>query len=91
MKLCSLQMPPTEFDHVEKGDALHGSSCPFDFLSCVFSCAVVESENLVLFSAMELALSLEKLTNEKLLKLHSVRLLSDMSMLLYIYLSIFLR
>ncbi|KAH6837664.1 ferretin 1 [Perilla frutescens var. hirtella] len=45
VKLFSLQMPPTEFDHVEKGDALH---------------------------AMELALSLEKLTNEKLLKLHSV-------------------
>lgn len=45
VKLFSLQMPPSEFDHVEKGDALH---------------------------AMELALSLEKLTNEKLLKLHSV-------------------
>ncbi|XP_052176778.1 ferritin-3, chloroplastic-like [Diospyros lotus] len=37
--------PPSEFDHVEKGDALY---------------------------AMELALSLEKLTNEKLLLLHSV-------------------
>ncbi|XP_041996768.1 ferritin-2, chloroplastic-like isoform X2 [Salvia splendens] len=45
VKLFSLQMPPAEFDHVQKGDALH---------------------------AMELALSLEKLTNEKLLKLHSV-------------------
>ncbi|PNX83918.1 ferritin-1, partial [Trifolium pratense] len=36
---------PSEFEHVEKGDALH---------------------------AMELALSLEKLTNEKLLNVHSV-------------------
>ncbi|KAL8517197.1 hypothetical protein ACS0TY_015428 [Phlomoides rotata] len=45
VKLHALQMPPTEFDHAEKGDALH---------------------------AMELVLSLEKLTNEKLLKLHSV-------------------
>lgn len=45
VKLHALQMPPTEFDNADKGDALH---------------------------AMELALSLEKLTNEKLLKLHSV-------------------
>ncbi|XP_051130386.1 ferritin-3, chloroplastic-like [Andrographis paniculata] len=45
VKLQSLQAPPSEFDHVDKGDALY---------------------------AMELALSLEKLTNEKLLKLHAV-------------------
>ncbi|KAI3474367.1 hypothetical protein Pfo_029228 [Paulownia fortunei] len=45
VKLHSIEMPPAEFDHVEKGDALY---------------------------AMELALSLEKLTNEKLLKLHSI-------------------
>ncbi|XP_060202482.1 ferritin-4, chloroplastic-like [Lycium barbarum] len=45
VKLHSIMMPPSEFDHVDKGDALH---------------------------AMELALSLEKLTNEKLLTLHSV-------------------
>lgn len=45
VKLFQLSNPPSEFDHVEKGDALY---------------------------AMELALSLEKLTNEKLLKLHSV-------------------
>ncbi|KAL6574568.1 Ferritin-3, chloroplastic [Orobanche minor] len=45
VKLHMLQMPPAEFDHVEKGDALY---------------------------AMELALSLEKLTNEKLLNLHNV-------------------
>ncbi|XP_021891056.1 ferritin, chloroplastic-like [Carica papaya] len=38
-------MPPSEFEHEEKGEALY---------------------------AMELALSLEKLTNEKLLNLHSV-------------------
>eukprot|EP00262_Sarcandra_glabra_P004422 TRINITY_DN1544_c0_g1_i5.p1 TRINITY_DN1544_c0_g1~~TRINITY_DN1544_c0_g1_i5.p1 ORF type:complete len:160 (-),score=44.44 TRINITY_DN1544_c0_g1_i5:380-859(-) len=44
VKLQSILMPLTEFDHPEKGDALY---------------------------AMELALSLEKLTNEKLLKLHS--------------------
>ncbi|KAE8726768.1 Ferritin-2 [Hibiscus syriacus] len=45
VKLQSILMPFSEFDHVEKGDALY---------------------------AMELALSLEKLTNEKLLNLHSV-------------------
>ncbi|KAJ0960065.1 hypothetical protein J5N97_000180 [Dioscorea zingiberensis] len=45
VKLQSILMPLTEFDHPEKGDALN---------------------------AMELALSLEKLTNEKLLNLHNV-------------------
>lgn len=45
VKLQSIVMPLSEFDHVEKGDALY---------------------------AMELALSLEKLNNEKLLNLHSV-------------------
>ncbi|XP_020101121.1 ferritin-3, chloroplastic-like [Ananas comosus] len=45
VKLQSIVMPLTEFDHPEKGDALY---------------------------AMELALALEKLTNEKLLNLHSV-------------------
>ncbi|KAM1126285.1 hypothetical protein ACFX2B_040989 [Malus domestica] len=45
VKLRSILMPVSEFDHPEKGDALY---------------------------AMELALSLEKLTNEKLLHLHSV-------------------
>ncbi|KAI8564292.1 hypothetical protein RHMOL_Rhmol03G0169700 [Rhododendron molle] len=45
VKLQSILMPPSEFDHAEKGDALY---------------------------AMELALSLEKLTNEKLLTLHAV-------------------
>ncbi|GAB4827638.1 Ferritin-3, chloroplastic [Ancistrocladus abbreviatus] len=45
VKLQSILMPLSEFDHAEKGDALH---------------------------AMELALSLEKLTNEKLLNLHRV-------------------
>ncbi|XWS65805.1 hypothetical protein CRYUN_Cryun05aG0145000 [Craigia yunnanensis] len=45
VKLLSILIPLSEFDHAEKGDALY---------------------------AMELALSLEKLTNEKLLKLHSV-------------------
>ncbi|KAL8152352.1 hypothetical protein V2J09_010112 [Rumex salicifolius] len=45
VKLYSMVMPPSEFEHTEKGDALH---------------------------AMQLALSLEKLTNEKLLNLHSV-------------------
>ncbi|XP_038992123.1 ferritin-3, chloroplastic-like [Hibiscus syriacus] len=47
VKLQSILMPYSEFDHVEKGDALY---------------------------AMELELSLEKLTNEKLLNLHTVRL-----------------
>lgn len=45
VKLHSILMPPSEFEHAEKGDALY---------------------------AMELALSLEKLTNGKLLSLHSV-------------------
>ncbi|KAF8006070.1 hypothetical protein BT93_K0385 [Corymbia citriodora subsp. variegata] len=45
VKLHSILMPPSEFDHAEKGDALY---------------------------SMELALSLEKLTNEKLLSLHRV-------------------
>ncbi|GMY08303.1 ferritin-3, chloroplastic [Fagus crenata] len=45
VKLQSIVMPLSEFDHAEKGDALY---------------------------AMELALSLEKLVNEKLLNLHSV-------------------
>ncbi|KAG0450257.1 hypothetical protein HPP92_026975 [Vanilla planifolia] len=45
VKLQSIVMPLTDFDHAEKGDALY---------------------------AMELALSLERLTNEKLLNLHSV-------------------
>ncbi|KAG8484076.1 hypothetical protein CXB51_023041 [Gossypium anomalum] len=45
VKLHSILMPPSEFDHAEKGDALY---------------------------AMELALSLEKLTNKKLLCLHDV-------------------
>ncbi|GAA0162348.1 storage protein [Lithospermum erythrorhizon] len=45
VKLHSIQMPPSEYDHAEKGDALY---------------------------AMELALSLEKLTNEKLLQVHKV-------------------
>ncbi|KAL5974949.1 Ferritin-3, chloroplastic [Asimina triloba] len=45
VRLQSILMPVSEFDHPEKGDALY---------------------------AMELALSLEKLTNEKLLHLHAV-------------------
>ncbi|XP_024995734.1 ferritin-4, chloroplastic-like [Cynara cardunculus var. scolymus] len=45
VKLQSIIMPLSEFDHAEKGDALY---------------------------AMELALSLEKLTNEKLLHVHAV-------------------
>jgi len=45
VKLFSILMPPSDFEHAEKGEALY---------------------------AMELALSLEKLVNEKLLNLHSV-------------------
>ncbi|KAK3029473.1 hypothetical protein RJ639_037494 [Escallonia herrerae] len=45
VKLHSIVTPPSQYDHVEKGDALY---------------------------AMELALSLEKLTNEKLLNAHKV-------------------
>ncbi|OMO97651.1 Ferritin [Corchorus olitorius] len=50
VKLHSILTPPSEFEHVEKGDALY---------------------------AMELALSLEKLTNEKLLCLYKVAEQSD--------------
>ncbi|KAI3705013.1 hypothetical protein L1987_75243 [Smallanthus sonchifolius] len=49
VKLQSILMPLSEFDHLEKGDAIYGKFC-----------------------AMELALSLEKLTNEKLLHVHAV-------------------
>lgn len=81
MKLFSLQMPPAEFDHVEKGDALHGSSLIHSralwFLGNDFSLTNLLRVRLV--SAMELALSLEKLTNEKLLKLHSVLLYLETS------------
>ncbi|XP_059656283.1 ferritin-3, chloroplastic-like isoform X2 [Cornus florida] len=45
VKLQSMLMPVSDFDHIEKGDALY---------------------------AMELVLSLEKLTNEKLLNLHKI-------------------
>ncbi|KAA8549456.1 hypothetical protein F0562_001140 [Nyssa sinensis] len=45
VKLQSMPMPLSDFDHIEKGEALY---------------------------AMELALSLEKLTNEKLLNLHRI-------------------
>ncbi|KAF5470393.1 hypothetical protein F2P56_010910 [Juglans regia] len=45
VRLQSMTMPSSEFDHAEKGDALH---------------------------SMELALSLEKLNNEKLLNLHRI-------------------
>uniref|UniRef100_A0A1J3DVU7 Ferritin n=1 Tax=Noccaea caerulescens TaxID=107243 RepID=A0A1J3DVU7_NOCCA len=50
VKLQPMVMPQSEFDHLEKGDALY---------------------------AMELALSLEKLVNEKLLNLHSVASKND--------------
>ncbi|KAK6929510.1 Ferritin/DPS protein domain [Dillenia turbinata] len=49
VRLQSIVMPLSDFDHAEKGDALYG---------------------------MELALSLEKLTNEKLLNLHNVKTFS---------------
>ncbi|XP_054788425.1 ferritin-3, chloroplastic-like [Prosopis cineraria] len=50
VKLQSIVMPLSEFDHEEKGDGLY---------------------------AMELALSLEKLTNEKLLNLHRVATINN--------------
>ncbi|KAK6145557.1 hypothetical protein DH2020_022377 [Rehmannia glutinosa] len=52
VKLQSILMPLSEFEHAEKGDALY---------------------------AMELALSLEKLTNEKLLNLHAVESIKKIS------------
>ncbi|THF98188.1 hypothetical protein TEA_014660 [Camellia sinensis var. sinensis] len=56
VKLHSILLPLSEFDHVEKGDALFATLVVCDLM----------------ISAMELALSLEKLTNEKLLSLHAV-------------------
>lgn len=49
-------------------------------IACVvlFDDSTIDLTNLIIslfHAAMELALSLEKLTNEKLLKLHSVRIL----------------
>ncbi|GFY83811.1 ferretin 1 [Actinidia rufa] len=64
VKLHSIVSPPSEFDHVEKGDALYGKQ-PF----------LLHAQNynyIVLELSMELALSFEKLTNEKLLNVHSV-------------------
>uniref|UniRef100_A0A6N2LTS4 Ferritin n=1 Tax=Salix viminalis TaxID=40686 RepID=A0A6N2LTS4_SALVM len=61
VKLHSILMPLSEFDHSEKGDALY-----------VMKYLVLSSISLTVDSAMELALSMEKLTNEKLLNLHSV-------------------
>nr|GEZ44745.1 ferritin-4, chloroplastic-like [Tanacetum cinerariifolium] len=52
VKLQSILMPSSKFDHAEKGDALY---------------------------AMELALSLEKLTNEKLLHVHAVEAIKKIS------------
>ncbi|KAF7148264.1 hypothetical protein RHSIM_Rhsim03G0146700 [Rhododendron simsii] len=62
VKLQSILMPLSEFDHAEKGDAL------YDPLSFPMGTNCDEFVDL----AMELALSLEKLTNEKLLTLHAV-------------------
>ncbi|KAL4557874.1 hypothetical protein LXL04_036068 [Taraxacum kok-saghyz] len=52
VKLQSILMPLSEFDHADKGDTLY---------------------------AMELALSLEKLTNEKLLHVHAVEAIKKIS------------
>ncbi|KAJ0028618.1 hypothetical protein Pint_34940 [Pistacia integerrima] len=62
VKLHSILMAPSEFEHAEKGDALYVTksiNVEVNFFGFVDS-------------AMELALSLEKLTNEKLLSLHNV-------------------
>lgn len=81
VKLHSILMPPSEFEHAEKGDALHGNCFPkpksdtMYLLVILLVCLLYIIEvNFFGFvdSAMELALSLEKLTNEKLLSLHRV-------------------
>lgn len=41
MKLFSLEMPPTEFDHAEKGDALYGSSLLVFVMNLHFSCGLL--------------------------------------------------
>ena len=75
-----------EFEHSEKGDALYGkqtfgkehelfmdSTAVFQSTTVTSICQGQPSANTCLScSAMELALALEKLTNEKLLQLHQV-------------------
>ncbi|KAK3032853.1 hypothetical protein RJ639_037030 [Escallonia herrerae] len=56
VRLHSIVTPPSEYDHVEKGGALYDNNRSDHHLD----------------AAMELALSLEKLTNEKLLNVHKV-------------------
>ncbi|KAG6412502.1 hypothetical protein SASPL_125181 [Salvia splendens] len=62
VKLQGMMTPISDYDHLDKGDALYGRLRP-DFLKFCFKQFI---------HAMELALSLEKLTNEKLLNLHKV-------------------
>lgn len=86
VKLQSIVMPVMEFEHSEKGDALYGkqtfgkehelfmdSTAVLQSTTVTSICQGQPSANTCLFcSAMELALALEKLTNEKLLQLHQV-------------------
>ncbi|MQM01843.1 hypothetical protein Taro_034603 [Colocasia esculenta] len=83
VKLQSILMPLNEFDHAEKGDALYGE-CFVNLGLWLYlhghlqkparSCGLDEQSNDASSCglAMELALSLEKLVNEKLLNLHGV-------------------
>lgn len=105
MVLHPIKNPPSEFEHVEKGDALYGTFSFFSiaqsflYMNILIFCLSISIFRLVVMSyilggtmicfdlcllfsflhdpAMELALSLEKLTNEKLLNVHSVMPLSN--------------
>lgn len=74
MKLNSIITPQMEFSNEEKGDALHGELSPIICFIHTHIYCIHNTCDLDALSAMELALSLEKLVNEKLLYLHSVRI-----------------
>lgn len=67
-------MPLSDFDHAEKGDALYGKLLAMIYYDCLSKIWIVLFYLCFvdLIVAMELALSLEKLTNEKLLHVHAV-------------------
>ncbi|KAL0724834.1 hypothetical protein Bca4012_039433 [Brassica carinata] len=88
VKLQPMVMPQSEFDHAEKGDALYvvrvdinisfGKVVTFHQKRIPFWWKNNNDDDVLCFvEAMELALSLEKLVNEKLLNLHSVASKND--------------
>ncbi|KAL2337695.1 hypothetical protein Fmac_012141 [Flemingia macrophylla] len=70
--LHPITSPPSEFEHSEKGDALYAMELALMACFPFLTNGISFDDLFSFFSAMELALSLEKLTNEKLLHVHSV-------------------